>query len=164
MRENFKLRLSTKKTLNRCFPKLRLQLERILHMLKNKKTAVIAGALILVVVAAILIIVYWKNSAPVQDGTKDITVEIVFSEDNIKTVPITTDAEYLNEALLQAGLIEEADDNMGLYETIDGVKADWDGKQEWWCVTKDGEMLFTGINETPVADGDHYEFTLAIGY
>ena len=53
---------------------------------------------------------------------------------------------------------------MGLYvTTVDGVTAD-DGNQEWWCFTLNGETINTGVDTTPIADGDHFEITLTTGY
>ena len=33
-----------------------------------------------------------------------------------------------------------------------------------WCFTKAGEMLMTGVDTTPIADGDHYEIELKTGW
>ena len=46
---------------------------------------------------------------------------------------------------------------------IYGVTAD-DANQEWWCFTKGGEMLETGVDSTPIADSDTFEITLTQGY
>ena len=45
-----------------------------------------------------------------------------------------------------------------------GQKAIGEAKEEWWCFTKDGEDVMTGVDSTPVADGDHFEITLKTGY
>ena len=47
--------------------------------------------------------------------------------------------------------------------TVDGESAD-SAKQEWWCFSKDGEMLSTGIDGTHIADGESYEITLTVAY
>ena len=39
-----------------------------------------------------------------------------------------------------------------------------DAKQEWWCLTKGGEMWMNGVDTTEIADGDAYEFTLTVGW
>lgn len=58
-------------------------------------------------------------------------------------------------------LVEGTQGEYGLYiETVDGVTADA-ANQEWWCITKDGEMLNTSADLTPIADGEHYELTLS---
>ena len=36
--------------------------------------------------------------------------------------------------------------------------------QEWWCFTKNGETLMTGVDDTMIADGEHYEATLTVGW
>ena len=39
-----------------------------------------------------------------------------------------------------------------------------DANQEWWCFTKGGESVNTGVDSTPVADGDAFEITFTVGY
>jgi len=52
----------------------------------------------------------------------------------------------------------------GLFvKTVAGVTID-ESKQEWWNFTKGGEPLFTGVDTTPIADGDKFEITLTVGY
>ena len=46
---------------------------------------------------------------------------------------------------------------------VNGIAAD-DSKQEWWCFTKGGEEMMTGVDTTPIADGDAFEITLTEGY
>ena len=36
--------------------------------------------------------------------------------------------------------------------------------QEWWCFTKGGEMLMTGVDDTMIADGEQYEATFTVGW
>ena len=73
-------------------------------------------------------------------------------------------AEFLRQALEEQKLVEGEESQYGLYvKTVNGVTAD-DAKEEWWCFTKDGEDVMTGVDSTPVADGDHFEITLKTGY
>ena len=78
---------------------------------------------------------------------------------------IETDSENLRGALDQVeGLIGGEESMYGLMVyTVDGETADWDRDQSWWCLTKSGEWLDTGLDGTLIADGDHYEFTYTIG-
>ena len=46
---------------------------------------------------------------------------------------------------------------------MDGETVD-DANQEWWCLTKGGESVETGVDSTPVEDGATYEWTLMVGY
>ena len=47
--------------------------------------------------------------------------------------------------------------------TVDGVTAD-EAKQQWWCFTKGGETLMSGVDTTPIEDGDCCEITLTTGW
>lgn len=132
----------------------------------NKKTRniIIAVAVLLVLVVGALLI--WGQNKPVaQEGGKTIVLEVVHKDGSTKDFTIHTDAEALRAALEQEeGLIAGSDSEYGLMvETVDGEKADWSVDQSWWCLTKDGVMLDTGVDSTMIADGDHYEFTYTIG-
>ena len=45
----------------------------------------------------------------------------------------------------------------------DGITAD-ESQQQWWCFTRGGGTLETGVDTTPIADGEHYEITLTTGW
>ena len=77
---------------------------------------------------------------------------------------IQTDAESLRGALEQESLIAGSESEYGLFvETVDGETADM-GAEEWWCFTKGGEMLATGVDDTMIADGEHYEASFTVGW
>lgn len=127
----------------------------------NKKT-VIAIVSIVVIVAALLTVYFVTRPAP-EAGGKTVTVEIKYDEVD-KEVKITTTAETLADALREKNLIEGSESEWGLFITgVDGRTAD-DSKQEWWSITKNGEMTPTGADTTMIADGEHYELTLMVGY
>ncbi|MBQ6756743.1 MAG: DUF4430 domain-containing protein [Oscillospiraceae bacterium] len=127
----------------------------------NKKT-IIAIVAIVVIVAALLTVYLVTRPAPAAGG-KTITVEIKYDEVD-REVKITTGAETLADALREKNLIEGSESEWGLFITgVDGRTAD-DAKQEWWSITKDGEMTPTGADTTMIADGEHYELTLMVGY
>ena len=81
-----------------------------------------------------------------------------------KDFSIATDAEFLRGALEEQKLIEGSESEYGLYVTaVDGETAD-ESLQQWWCFSKDGVMLATGVDTAPIADGEHYEITLTTGW
>ena len=132
----------------------------------NKKTRniIIAVAVLLVLVVGALLI--WGQNKPVaQEGGKTIVLEVVHKDGSTKDFTIQTDAETLRAALEQVdGLIAGSESEYGLMvDSVDGEKADWSVDQSWWCLTKDGVMLDTGVDSTMIADGEHYEFTYTIG-
>ena len=62
-----------------------------------------------------------------------------------------------------SGLPRENFETWPTVETVDGETAD-EGNQEWWCLTKGGEMWNYGVDDTQIEDGDAFEFTLTVGY
>ncbi len=80
------------------------------------------------------------------------------------TFTLETEAQTLREALEENDLVEGTESEYGLFVTsVNGVVAD-EANQEWWCFTKSGESLMTGVDGIQIADGDHYEITLTSGY
>ena len=128
----------------------------------NKKIWLAAAAL--VVAVAVLLGVYFVTRPAPQQGGKTIAVQVVLLEGESSDYTIQTDEEYLRGALESIDLIEGSESEYGLFvTTVNGVTVD-DSKQQWWCFTQYGEMLMTGVDTTPIADGDHFEITLTEGY
>ena len=104
------------------------------------------------------------ESAVSQAAVKEITVKVVHGDGSEKEFPISTEAETLGDALMAEGLVEGEESSYGLFiTTVDGETAD-DSNQEWWCLTKGGEMWNYGADSTELSDGDTYELTLTVGY
>jgi hypothetical protein len=130
---------------------------------KSKK-GIITGLIILVALIAAFVAVYFLVINPPVSGDKTITVEVVHADKTEKTVDITTDAEYLRQALEEKDLIQGTESATGLYVlTVDGETVD-ENNQEWWCFTQNGESLTTGVDTTPIKDGDHFEITFTVGW
>ena len=116
-----------------------------------------------VLIAATVLCTACTQAEP-QAGTKTITVQIIVDGQDTVTKSITTDAEYLRGALEEEELIAGEESQYGLFvKTVNGITVD-EGKQQWWCFTKGGADLFTGVDSTPIADGDTFEITLKTGY
>lgn len=131
----------------------------------SKKTR---NSIIAVIILAALIVagifIYRANKPKPNAGGKALTVLVVHGDKTEKTFEFKTDAENLRVACEEQKLIEGTESEYGLFvTTVDGEKAD-DTKQEWWAVSKDGEMLQTGVDDAVIADGEKYEFTLTVGW
>ena len=125
----------------------------------NTKVIILSVAAV-AVLAAILAGVYFAFGPKGTPGNKTITVQVVAGETS-KDFTIQTDAEMLGTALKEQNLIEGEQSEFGMFITVvDGIAAD-SSKNEYWSITKSGEMLNTGADSTPIADGDHFELTLA---
>ena len=125
----------------------------------NKKTVMAVAALAL---AAALMLGLWYFTRPQsQAGEKTIVVQVVHGHQSTKDFTCQTDADTLGEVLVEEKLAQGEEGPTGLFVTVvDGEEAQ-DSLRQWWCVTKDGEMLNTGVSSTPIADGDHFELTMS---
>lgn len=124
--------------------------------MNSKKTKIIAGiVLALLVIAAVLALIFLSPTGSA--GSKDINFQVTHTDGSVKEFEISTDSENLRGALEQEGLISGEESSYGLFVTaIDGEEAD-DSLNQWWCFTQDGVMLNTGVDDTMISDGDHYE-------
>ena len=104
------------------------------------------------------------SSSAADAETTDITLKVVHGDGTEKEFPITTTAATLGDALVAEGLVEGEESSYGLFiTTVDGETVD-DANQEWWCLTKGGEMWNYGADATELSDGDTYELTFTVGY
>lgn len=131
---------------------------------KSNKKIIIISLVILAVLIAAFSAAYIYFRPQTAEGSKTISVSIVYNEDEKSDIEIKTDAEYLREALEGKVELGGTESEFGLYiQSVNGVKAD-ESIQQWWKLTKSGEMTDTGVDSTPIADGDSFELTLVTGW
>lgn len=130
--------------------------------MKKKQIAIAGIVLVLFCIVAATLYVNFKPETV--EGEKEVTVLVVHGDEEEKEFIYQTDAEYLGEVLTGNELVEGEVGEYGLFiTTVDGETAD-DSKQQWWCITKEGEQVNTSADQAPVQDGDQYELTLKEGY
>ena len=89
---------------------------------------------------------------------------MVHGDGTQKEFTLQTDAETLREALEEEDIIAGEESEYGLYVlTVDGETVQ-EEQQEWWCLTKDGQMHNYGVDDTNIADGERYELTFTVGW
>lgn len=122
-------------------------------------------AVLCLAVVAVALLLVWQMTAPKGTaGDKTVTVQVIHGDGSDKSFELNTQEAYLGAALVEGGVVEDNQGPYGLYIlTADGETAD-EAAQEWWQITKDGEKLNTGADSTPIADGEHFELTLTVGY
>ncbi len=134
-----------------------------IFMSKKTKSIIIAVAVLLVLVLGALL-AYNALKPEAQAGGKTVTVVVVHGDGSEKSFTLRTDAENLRAACEEQELIAGEESDYGLYVlTVDGETAD-ESLQQWWCITKGGEEHFYGVDDTAIADGEQYEFTLTTGW
>ena len=128
----------------------------------NRKTGILAGILVILCITAGIL--SHVNKPETTTGEKEIDIVVIHADKTENTFTYETDAEYLADVLLDHKLVEGDFGDYGLFITaVDGETAD-SSKQQWWCITKEGERVNTSAAEAPVTDGCQYELTLTEGY
>lgn len=131
-------------------------------MKKNSK--IIIAVVVVVALIAIFAGVYMGTRPAASEGAKTITVEVIHKDKSAKTFTYHTDEEYLGAVLVAEGLIEGTDSEWGLYvTTVDGETADFAEDGSWWGLYQDGEMTPTGVDTTPIADGNSFQWIYTVG-
>ncbi len=125
----------------------------------SKKAKTILAVVLLLVVAAAAVLLYLHFSPKGAEGAKTVTVQVVHKNEETKDFVLHTDAETLHEALDEEKLIE-GEDRGGFFMvlTVDGETADYNVDGSYWAMLQDGEWMMTGVDDTMIQDGDHYEF------
>ena len=93
------------------------------------------------------------------EGSVKFTFIVVDVDGNETNFVVNTDKETVGDALLEQNLIEGEEGDYGLYvKTVNGITADYDTDQTYWAFYVNGEYASTGVDSTPVNEGDTYEF------
>ncbi len=124
----------------------------------NKK--VILGSILAVVVIAALIAVYAIFGAKPVAGGKNITIEVINQAGQATVYDVSTNAEYLKQAMDEAdGLTYGgADSEYGLMiDTVNGELASYNENGAYWGFYVNGEYCNYGIESQPVIDGDVFQ-------
>ena len=126
-----------------------------------KQTAKKIGVWALV---ALMLLCCACGAKPAASSSKELSILVIHSDTSAVQHQITTEADNLGDALVEAALVEGDQTEFGLFITaVDGEIADM-AAEEWWNITKDGEPLMTGVDSTPIADGETYELVFMIGW
>lgn len=136
-----------------------------------KKTKILA--LVLTALLALSFLSGCGNSAAKDEGnggSKDkqikATLTVVYEDKTTKDYELTAKpGESLGDAMYAAELIGQQEWSDGYLTEIDGVIADYNKEQAWWCLQdKDGNQLNTGIKDVKLSDGDVYKFVYTVGF
>ena len=133
-------------------------------ILAMKKKQIIALAAFILLLFTVFLV--WHFCRPVAaQGAKTITLEVLHGDGSTAAFTIHTEAGNLGDALRSVdGLVSGDNGHYGLMvTTVDGEGTDWNRDRSWWCLTKNGERVDTGVDSTVISDGEHYEFTYTIG-
>lgn len=125
-------------------------------------------AVVAVIAAGVGLYIHFNPADEPKGGEKNITLEIS-ADGTSETYEVTTGAQMLGKMLVEEGYVKNDQGDYGLYiQTVygpfEGGRTADGSSEEWWCITRNGETVMTGADETPLADGEKYELTLKVGY
>ncbi len=133
-------------------------------MKNNDSKKMFLGVIGFVILIFAFVLIYNLGKEATSTGEKKIKVDVILADGTTTSHTIQTDAEYLRQALEEKELIQGTESEYGLYVlTVNNVTANIEN-QEWWAFTKNSESLMTGVDDTPINDGDHFEIILTVGY
>lgn len=133
----------------------------------GNKVAVVLAAVLVCVVLAGLLLVYSRFRPQTAVGNKEITLDVIYGNNNTDSYVIQTNAEYLEQALEDVdGLTIEGHrtSQMGLMiNAVNGVAADYGADQSFWSIKLEGKLCNYGVSQQPIQDGEHYQLVLTFG-
>ena len=141
--------------------------------MKNKK--LILPLIALVALVAVMVGVYFATrpqpnvptgttdpSSSAQAFAKTVTVIVTHKDGTEKTFTYQTNEAFLGPVLYAEGLIVESA-SAGMFDTVDGEKADWGVDQSYWALYIGDDYAMTGVDTTPISDGDVFKLVYTRG-
>lgn len=128
----------------------------------NKKA--LLGVGILVALIAVFVVVYLAFGAKPVAGSKNITIEVIGKEKAAVTYEVSTDAEFLRQAMEEAEGLEFSgtESQYGLtVEVINGETTDFNNGSYWSFYVNDAYCNY-GIDSQPVMDGDAFKIVYEV--
>ena len=100
----------------------------------------------------------------VGEGAKSFPLTITDKDGNSIQVTVNTDEETVGSALVALGLVQGEESEYGLYvKTVNGITAEYEVDQTYWAFYINGEYAMTGVDQTPIADGETYALAVEAG-
>lgn len=130
----------------------------------NKKW--LGGVLVLVALLALFAFLFATFREKPVAGSKNITIEVIDQNAEVKTYELSTDADFLQQAIEETeGLtVTGIDGDYGLMvDTVNGIRADYTLDGAYWSFHVNGNYCNYGLSEQPILDGDAFQiiYTLA---
>ena len=105
-----------------------------------------------------------EGSNVLGEGSMEFAFSVVDADGKETTFEIHSDKETVGEALLENELIAGDEGEYGLYvKTVNGITADYDTDGVYWAFYINGEYAQTGVDSTPVKEGESYSFKIEKG-
>ena len=102
----------------------------------------------------------WADATYTEDTTlgegATVLTVVVGAEEKEVTFTINTDKETVGAALVEVGIVEDADGD-GLFTVVNGMTADYNVDQTYWVFYENDAYANQGMNDTAIAAGVTYK-------
>jgi len=100
----------------------------------------------------------WENATYRKDvtvgkGEKEVKIDVEVEEQSV-TITVKTDKDDLGAALYEEELINDP----SFFDTLNGIKADWDADKAYWAFYQGDDYMMVGVDQTKIEGGEHYRF------
>ena len=125
----------------------------------KKNTKIILASVALVAVIAVFIGIYMAVRPQAQEGSKQVTIQIVYADGTSKSLEYRTDAEFLSELLLEKELVTGyTSEEFGFtIDSVDGITLDWSKDGAYWAPYVGEEYATTSAAGIALTDGGVYK-------
>ena len=124
--------------------------------MKNKK--LIVAVLAVLVLVGLLLGFWFGMRAKTTEGQKSFSVTVVHADGTTKDFAYKSNEEYVGVVLEAEGLITGEEGPYGMYiKEVDGERAVYEEDNADWGFYIGEEYALTGIDQTPIEDGQTYK-------
>ena len=125
----------------------------------KKNTKIILAIVALVAVIAVFIGIYLAVRPQAQEGSKQVTIQIVYADGSVKTHEYKTDTEFLSQLLLEKELVTGyTSEEFGFtIESVDGITLDWSKDGAYWALYVGEEYATVSAAGITLTDGGVYK-------
>lgn len=141
--------------------------EKDMNQEKKNRSRFLLCLAALCLVAAGLWLLYLNLRPSATQGSKTITLDVVYEDSSTETYTARTEAEYLEQAIsdMEGITIDGTrSEQFGLMVlTVNGVEADYNKNGAYWSIYLDDTACSYGVSQQPVEDGQHYRLVYTAG-
>ncbi len=125
----------------------------------KKNTKIILAIVALVAVITVFIGIYMAVRPQAQEGSKQVTIQIVYADGTSKSHEYKTDAEFLSQLLLEKELVTGyTSEEFGFtIESVDGITLDWSKDGAYWALYVGEEYATVSAAGIALTDGGVYK-------
>lgn len=141
--------------------------EKDMNQEKKNRSRFLLCLAALCLVAAGFWLLYLNLRPSATQGSKTITLDVVYEDSSTETYTARTEAEYLEQAIsdMEGITIDGTrSEQFGLMVlTVNGVEADYNKNGAYWSIYLDDTACNYGVSQQPVEDGQHYRLIYTAG-